>query len=59
LVINDCRLVIEPGGHVAAEVNAGSVTVCRDGTLTGQVRTPSFVLEDGAHFNGNIELTAH
>jgi len=57
LAIDGCRLVIEPGGNVAADVNAGSITVCRDGTLTGQIRTPSFVLEDGAYFNGNIELT--
>jgi len=58
LAMDRYRLVIEPGGNVAADVNAGSVTVCRDGTLTGQVKTPSFVVEDGANFNGNIELTA-
>lgn len=59
LAINGFRLVIEAGGNVAADVNAGSITVCRDGSLTGQVRTPSFVLEDGAYFSGNIELTAY
>ncbi len=59
LAMDRYRLVIEPGGNVAADVNAGSVTVCRDGTLTGQVKTPSFVVEDGANFNGKIELTAH
>jgi hypothetical protein len=58
LAMDGCRLVIEPGGNVTADVNAGSITVCPQGTLTGQVRTPSFVLEDGAYFKGNIELSA-
>jgi cytoskeletal protein CcmA (bactofilin family)/predicted RNA-binding Zn-ribbon protein involved in translation (DUF1610 family) len=58
LDMDGCQLVIEPGGNVTADVNAGSITVCREGNLTGQVRTPSFVLEDGAYFKGNIELTA-
>ena len=58
LAMDGCQLVIEPGGNVRADVNAGSITVRPDGTLTGQVRTPSFVLEDGAYFKGNIELTA-
>jgi hypothetical protein len=58
LAMDGCQLVIEPGGNVTADVNAGGITVCPDGTLTGQVRTPSFVLQDGAYFKGNIELTA-
>ncbi len=59
LTMDGFRLVIEAGGEVAAEVSAGSIAVCRDGALTGNVRTPSFVVDDGANFNGQIELTAH
>jgi cytoskeletal protein CcmA (bactofilin family) len=51
-----CRLVIEADGTVAADVSAGSVEVCSDGTLTGKVRASSFVVDDGANFNGQIEL---
>lgn len=56
LTMEGCRLVIEAGGTVAADVNAGSVEVCSDGTLTGKVRAASFVVDDGANFNGQIEL---
>jgi cytoskeletal protein CcmA (bactofilin family) len=56
VTMDGCRLVIEAGGTVAADVSAGSIAVCRDGTLTGQVKTPSFVVDDGANFNGKIEL---
>jgi cytoskeletal protein CcmA (bactofilin family) len=59
LAMDGYRLVIEAGGNVSADVTAGSITVCRDGTLTGQVRTPSFVVDDGGNFNGKIELIAH
>jgi cytoskeletal protein CcmA (bactofilin family) len=58
LTMEGCRLVIEAGGTVAADVNAGSVAVCSDGTLTGKVRAASFVVDDGANFNGQIELIA-
>ena len=56
LAMDGCRLVIEAGGTVSADVNAGSVAVCNDGTLTGKVRAASFVVDDGANFNGQIEL---
>jgi cytoskeletal protein CcmA (bactofilin family) len=58
LTMESCRLVIEAGGTVAADVQAGSVAVCSDGTLTGKVRAASFVVDDGANFNGQIELIA-
>ncbi|HEY1757563.1 MAG TPA: polymer-forming cytoskeletal protein [Bryobacteraceae bacterium] len=59
LTMEGFRLVIEAGGNVSADVTAGSIAVCRDGTLAGQVRTPSFVVDDGANFNGKIEMIAN
>jgi cytoskeletal protein CcmA (bactofilin family) len=71
LHVTGSRLVIEPGGSVAAMVRAAHVeihglllgdtvassglTVRRDGRLTGQVRTCSLVVEDGAYLKGRIE----
>jgi cytoskeletal protein CcmA (bactofilin family) len=71
LHVNGSRLVIEQGGSVAAMVRAArvvvhglllgdtvassSITVCRDGSLIGEVRTCSLVVEDGAYLKGKIE----
>jgi len=71
LHVDGSPLVIEQGGSVAAMVRASrvvvhglllgdtvassSLTVCRDGSLVGQVRTCSLVVEDGAYLKGMIE----
>lgn len=71
LHLNGSRLVIEPGASVAATVRAAhvevhglllgdtvassSLTVYRDGSLIGQVRTCLLVVEDGAYLKGRIE----
>ena len=71
LHVDGSPLVIEQGGSVAAMVRAArvvvhglllgdtvassSLTVCRDGSLVGQVKTCSLVVEDGAYLKGRIE----
>src|SRR5438105_4176310 len=69
--VSGCEIVIEPGGTIAASVLAGYVvihgvlradnatsdhiTVCRDGSLIGDVKTTSLVVEEGAYLRGRLE----
>jgi cytoskeletal protein CcmA (bactofilin family) len=71
LHMNDSLLVIEQGARVTAMVRAArvvvrgllvgdtvaseSLTVCRDGSLIGQIRTGSLVVEDGACLKSKLE----
>lgn len=57
LHMNGSPLVIEQGASVTATVASDSLTVCRDGSFIGEVRTCSLVVEDGAYLKGRIETT--
>lgn len=66
------RLTIGTTAKVTADIVASEVVVCgnlkgnvraknrieikRDGSLTGDLRTPQILIEDGANFKGSIEI---
>ena len=66
-----CEILIEHGGTVAATVKAGYIEVhgalrdghvtsdrlmiCHDGSLTGDAKTNSLVVEEGAYLRGRLE----
>jgi cytoskeletal protein CcmA (bactofilin family) len=67
-----CCLTLKPNGHLIANVNATkifvegdvkgdlhatvSVSVCESATVKGNIVAPKVSIEDGATFNGNIEM---
>ena len=69
--VSGCQIVIEQGGTIAASVKADYVvihgvlradnvvsdhiTVCRDGSLIGDVKTISLVVEEGAYLRGRLD----
>jgi cytoskeletal protein CcmA (bactofilin family) len=71
-IVLQAHVIVEQAGRVIADVEtqqltvrgkmAGNTTatqrvsVSRGATLVGDLRAPRIVLEDGAHFHGNIEM---
>ena len=55
LHMNGSLLVIEQGASVTATLASDSLTVCRDGSFIGEVRTGSLMVEDGAYLKCKIE----
>jgi len=53
-MVRASRVVVH-GLLLGDTVASSSLTVCRDGSLVGQVRTCSLVVEDGAYLKGMIE----
>lgn len=67
-----CCLTLKPNGHLIANVNATkifvegdvkgdlhatvSVSVCESATVKGNIVAPKVSIEEGATFNGNIEM---
>ena len=68
------NLVVGQGGNISADVVAKSITVVgrlegnlnaeerveikKSGSLTGDVRAPRVVIEDGAKFKGSVDMNA-
>ena len=44
-------------GNVKGNVRAKNrIEIRKDGSMTGDLRTPQILIEDGAHFKGSIEI---
>jgi len=44
-------------GNVWGNVQAsGRIEIRKEGSVTGDLRTPQILIEDGAHFGGSIEI---
>jgi cytoskeletal protein CcmA (bactofilin family) len=70
--LNDRKLTIATTAKAAADIFAGEVVVCgtvkgnvhakkrieikKEGSVTGNLRTPQILIEDGAYFKGTIEI---
>ena len=68
------NLVVGQGGNIAADVVAKSITIVgrlegnlnaeerveikKSGSLTGDVKAPRVVIEDGAKFKGSVDMNA-
>lgn len=50
------HLVIEPSGVVDANIEVDKITVRANATVSGEIRAPTVVLEDGASFRGSIHM---
>jgi cytoskeletal protein CcmA (bactofilin family) len=67
-------LVISSAGHVDAKIHAKNVTIAgrvkgdvtadervellASGSLEGNIRAPKIVISEGAHFRGNVDMSA-
>ena len=52
-----CCLTLRPNGRIMANVNATvSVTVRKSGVVAGNIVAPTIAIEEGATFNGSIEM---
>ncbi len=72
ITLENHHLVVGEGGNVSAEVLAKSVTIIgrlegnthatervlirEGGSLTGDIRSPRIVIEDGAKFKGSVDM---
>jgi len=71
VLCEDAAIVVAPGGQIAGDVLARDITVFGrmsgkiiatdivdvrpDATVTGQVISPRFILDEAAHFAGHVE----
>lgn len=68
------NLVVAPSGSVEAKIHAKNVTIAgkvkgdvtaderveivASGSLDGNIRAPKIVISEGAHFRGNVDMSA-
>jgi cytoskeletal protein CcmA (bactofilin family) len=50
------HLVIEPSGVVNASIEVEKITVRANANVSGEIRAPTVILEDGASFRGTIQM---
>ena len=57
-VVADARVrEVEVLGRLDGDIDAAKkLTIRKGGRLTGDLRTPAIVIEDGAYFKGRIEI---
>lgn len=57
-VVADARVrEVEVLGRLDGDIDAAKkITIRKGGRLTGDLRTPAIVIEDGAYFKGRIEI---